>query len=271
MYPPITGLTVFHLPHHAWLISGGVFLLALLTIWYLYKRNVALIRKEEQQKRVLLQESLRLQIFELQAQMRPHFIFNAINSIQSYILNQDVDRSLHYLSLFSKLIRRTLENADKELIPLAEELEIVQHFLEIEKMRFEGLLEYSIHISEGTDIETNHIPPMILQPFLDMAIRHGIRQKEKDGLLTVGVDRFRDHTVTITITDNGPGWKQLLTCDPPAQEPGPKSFLLLSQRIALLNRLHNTTAFNVDINDIMSPDNHCSGTSIRLRYLIKEG
>jgi LytS/YehU family sensor histidine kinase len=271
MPPTITGLTVFHLPHHAWLISGGVFLLALLTIWYLYKRDIARILKEEQQKRVLLQESLRLQIFELQAQMRPHFIFNAINSIQSYILSQDVDRSLHYLSLLSKLIRKTLENADRELIPLAEELEIVKHFLEIEKMRFDGLLEYDIDISGEIDIETSQIPPMILQPFLDLAIRHGIRQKEKDGLLTVGVDSFHDHTVTITITDNGPGWKQMLTCDPPPQEPGPKSFQLLSQRIALLNLFHNTTAFNVDISDIMSPGNHCSGTCIRLRYLIIEG
>jgi LytS/YehU family sensor histidine kinase len=267
----ITGLTVFHLPHHAWLISGGVFLLTLILLWYNNKRNIARARKEEQQKRVLLQESLRLRIFELQAQMRPHFIFNAINSIQSYILNQDVDRSLHYLSLFSKLIRRTLENADRELIPLAEELEIVKHFLEIEKMRFDGLLDYNIEISPGADLETSHIPPMILQPFIDMAIRHGIRQKEKEGFLNLMVDRPYDHKISITITDNGPGWKRLLSSDSPPPEPGPKSFLLLSQRIALLNQLNNTNAFHVEINDCQNPGGEPSGTSIRLSYLVREG
>jgi sensor histidine kinase YesM len=271
MFHQITGLTVFHLPHHAWLISGGVFLLSLTIIIYNQKQRIRRIRREEQQKRVLLQESLRLQIFELQAQMRPHFIFNAINSIQSYILNQDVDRALHYLSLFSKLIRKTLENADRELIPLSEELEIVQHFLEIEKMRFDGLLDYKIEISPEVLMVTGHIPPMILQPFIDMSIRHGIRQRDQGGVLNLKVDKPYEHTLTITITDNGPGWKSKLSEQPSHKEPGPLSFRLLSDRIALLNRLNHTDAFKVEVEDIFSESGQNCGTCVKLRYLVKEG
>lgn len=240
-------------------------------VWYHYKLKIRNILKEEQQKRNLLQESLRLQIFELQAQMRPHFIFNAINSIQSYILNQDIDRSLHYLSMFSKLIRRTLENADREMITLAEELEIVRHFLEIEKMRFDGLLDYVIEIAPDADIEICQIPPMILQPFIDIAIRHGIRQKENEGFLKLRVETPADHMVTITITDNGSGWAKMLSSEPPPPEPGQRSYSLLSQRIALLNQLHRTDAFIVDIHDIMDGRGVCSGTSVRVRYLCKKG
>ena len=267
----ITGLTVFHLPHHAWLISGGVFLFAIVAVYIYFLADRVRMKRNEREKQTLLQESLRLQIFALQAQMRPHFIFNAINSIQSYILNQDVDRALHYLSLLAKLIRKTMENTERELIPLSEELEIVQHFLEIEKMRFDGLLEYRIEVATDSPIGTSYIPPLILQPFVDMAILHGIRQKDDNGLLTLRVERPYDHTLVITVTDNGPGWKNKLGIQEPQKQPGVLGYHFLTDRLDLLNRLNNTDVFNVKIEDLSDAAGRITGTVVKLCYLIKEG
>jgi len=267
----ITGLTVFQLPHHAWLISGGVFLFVLVLVWFHYSRILARIKKEEQQKRLMLQESLRLQILELQAQVRPHFIFNAINSIQSYILNQDVDRAIHYLSLFSKLIRRTMENADRELIPVSEELEIVRHFLEIEKMRFEGLLDYKIELPEEQSLSTCQIPPMILQPFIDMAIRKGIRQRDDNGLLTVSVETSSEKILRIRIRDNGPGWEQSLLEKSRHEDSNSLNYRILCDRIKLLNEVNKTRVFDVDVKDLRGSREDILGTEVVLSYQVKEG
>lgn len=261
----------FLLPDHAWLVSGSIFVAVVILLLVFHKYRVELIRKEEQQKRVLLEESLRLHIFELQAQMRPHFIFNAINSIQSYILNQDIDQSLHYISLFSKLIRRTLESAGQQLVPLTEELDGVTQFLEIEKMRFSGLLDYSLDVSSVAQPETIHIPPMILQPFIDIAIRQGLRQKLTAGFIKVELHSSNEHTLMVTITDNGPGWKKRIDKDPPPPEPGPESLKLLASRIDLLNSLNNTNVFKLQITDLYEPNGDCSGTVIRLSYFVRKG
>ena len=267
----ITGLTVFHLPHHAWLISGGVFLFAVVAVYLYFLADRVRLRRHEKEKQILLQESLRLQIFALQAQMRPHFIFNAINSIQSYILNQDVDRALHYLSLLAKLIRKTMENTERELIPLSEELELVRHFLEIEKMRFDGLLDYHIDVATDSPIATSYIPPLILQPFVDMAILNGIRQMDDNGLLTLRVERPYDHTLVITVTDNGPGWKNKLGIDEPQTKPGALGFQFLKERLELLNRLNNTNVFDVKIEDMTDENGQITGTTVKLSYLLREG
>jgi len=218
-----------------------------------------------------MEESLRLQIFELQAQMRPHFIFNVINSIQGFILNEDVDTSLHYLSLLSKLIRKTLENADRELVPIAEEVEIIMNFLEIERMRFDGALDYNLEIDPGVDLQSTFIPPMILQPYIDMSLRQGIRHRDQGGVMNISIDSNQDHILTVTITDNGPGWKTLIFSTPPPPEPGLNAYKLLSDRIKLLNKLNNTDAFSVLIEDLLDENNKATGTSIVIRYLLTEG
>ena len=104
----------------------------------LWRRRTRQIRKQEKEKADLRHKLSHIELNAVKARMNPHFMFNAINSIQSYILSNDVDKALYYLSMFSKFIRKTLEDANKDFIPLAEELEYMNFYIELEKMRFEG-------------------------------------------------------------------------------------------------------------------------------------
>ena len=115
--------------------------------------------------------------------MNPHFIFNAINSIQDLILKEDIDNSYSYIIKFSKLVRQTLNFSDKEFIEIEEETDLIETYLELEKLRFlDGDFEYSINITNCTDIM---VPPMLIQPIVENAIKHGLLHKDGKKILSI--------------------------------------------------------------------------------------
>ncbi len=141
----------------------------------------------------------------MNAILSPHFIFNSLTGIQNYILKNDVEKASDYLSKFSRLIRMIIEKASSPTITLQDELKRIQFYLELEKERFEDKFDYEIIVNEKINIEHTHIPNMIIQPYLENAILHGILQKKEKGHLFLKFDVTTNNFLEITIEDDGIG------------------------------------------------------------------
>lgn len=139
--------------------------------------NVYLVR-EEKMKGELKKKAQDNENRMLRSQMNPHFLFNSLNSINSFIIQNKVNEAEKYLTSFSKLMRNILENSRKETIPLRQELETIKLYLDLEAVRMENKFDYRIQISTDIDTENVQIPPLVIQPFLENAIWHGINHKE---------------------------------------------------------------------------------------------
>jgi LytS/YehU family sensor histidine kinase len=228
------------------------------------------IRKQEKQKSDLQREASSMEMKALQAQMKPHFIFTAINSIQSYIIDNDVDKALHYLSMFSKLIRKTLLNASKEFIPLEEELEYLNFYIEIEKMRFEGLFTYEQIIHPEVLPEAILIPPMIVQPFIENAIKHGLMKKKENCKLLIEIYNVDSHHFKFIVQDNGVGRHQTNSGSDLPNEHQSKGMQIVSDRLNLLNGTHQTNVYQMKIIDLADEQGKSAGTRIEITFPIVE-
>jgi LytS/YehU family sensor histidine kinase len=136
--------------------------------------------------------------------MNPHFIFNSLNSIQILINKNKNKEASFYLSRFSSLSRIILEYSSQESIPLSKEIELLQGYIEIEKLRSAGNFNYEIIYDDNLETEFINIPPMAIQPFVENAIKHGLKSSEKVGLLTLSFEEKND-ILKVIIEDNGEG------------------------------------------------------------------
>ncbi|MGJ8661667.1 MAG: histidine kinase [Bacteroidota bacterium] len=180
----------------AYIILGFIIIIVLATIIVIYRnRQIAIQqkRKEVEMSQVLLR-----------TQMNPHFIFNAMSVIQSYIFENDVKNSSRFLVNFSRLIRLILENSPKTFINLETEVEILQKYLETQKLRFEDRFDYEILCPEELIHDNVQIPPMITQPFVENSIEHGQLHTIPNGKITITFSRQKD-MLNIAIEDNGIG------------------------------------------------------------------
>ncbi len=141
--------------------------------------------------------------------MNPHFIYNSLNSVQSYILKNDKIKSSEYLSKFSNLMRKVLDNSQNTFITLKEEFEALNLYIEMELIRFRNSFNYTLNIQDDINLNKFDIPPLILQPFVENAIHHGLRNKEGEKILKIDVVK-KDKSVCIQIEDNGIGRKEAL-------------------------------------------------------------
>lgn len=174
--------------------------LIIAAISYINKRK----RKQAIRKHQQLLELATLRQKAFTTLINPHFIFNALNSIQHYINKQDRQAANRYLSDFASLIRRNFDAAQQAFIPLDEELENIRLYLQLEKMRFPGKFEYELFITGDVDEEEHVIPSMIIQPFLENAVLHGLSSRPDSGLLQIRIDH-KEEALSIEITDNGIG------------------------------------------------------------------
>jgi sensor histidine kinase YesM len=171
--------------------------MALLTfILYILYRQKEL--KNEKQILTLEQSMLR-------SQMNPHFLFNSLNSIKLYIINNEKKNAVHYLNKFSKLVRKILEASSLKEISLADELETIELYMNIENIRFSHEINFSVRVDESIDEHTVKIPSLILQPFLENALWHGLSSKEGEKKILLHVSRENEKFIQISITDNGVG------------------------------------------------------------------
>ncbi|WP_167610544.1 sensor histidine kinase [Maribellus sediminis] len=177
------------------LVITLVLLLLVLFIWKWRVRQ----RFRKEQQRTRLRE---LELTAIRSQMNPHFLFNSLNSVQN-LVQQNKGREAHlYLSDFAGLIRKVLNNSEKEEVSLAEELEMIQQYLSLEKLRFD--FDYSLLVDEQVDVHNTMVPSMILQPFVENAIIHGLQNKASDRQLKIEVEQ-NGTELKISIEDNGIG------------------------------------------------------------------
>ncbi|WP_452219747.1 tetratricopeptide repeat-containing sensor histidine kinase [Lacinutrix salivirga] len=143
----------------------------------------------------------------LRSQMNPHFIFNSLNSIKLYIINNEKENAVYYLNKFSKLIRKILVASTEKDISLAEEIETMNLYMNIENIRFSNEINYTTQISDSIQLDTIKVPSLILQPFLENALWHGLSSKKGNKNIVLNVEDSKENYITITITDNGIGRK----------------------------------------------------------------
>ncbi len=177
-----------------------------------------------------------MELSALRSQMNPHFIFNCLNSIKLYTVENDSFTASEYLTKFSRLIRLVLENSRKDKVELHSELESLRLYIEMEAMRFKEKLQYSI--TENIDTSYTEIPPLLIQPYVENAIWHGLMHKESGGNLHVVVDKGdADDLIKISITDDGIGRAKAAELKSKSAVKQ-KSFgmRVTSERIALINQ-----------------------------------
>ncbi|TAI47014.1 tetratricopeptide repeat-containing sensor histidine kinase [Flagellimonas allohymeniacidonis] len=213
-----------------WIIYTLLMAMVLLgsTAYFFYRSN-------KQQK---LANNL-LALKSLRTQMNPHFIFNALNSVNNYIAKSDERSANRFLSEFSVLMRSVLENSEEDFIPLSKEMELLELYVKLEHSRFADKFDYEINVDQTIDVEAFQIPPMLLQPYIENAIWHGLRYKEEKGYLHIDVNPMDNETLQITITDNGIGRKksaQLKTQNQKKQRS--KGMGNIKKRIQILNDMY---------------------------------
>ena len=235
-----------------WVIYSLLLLMLLLALaaFFFYRSN-------KQQK---LANNL-LALKSLRTQMNPHFIFNALNSVNSYIAQKDERSANKYLSEFSALMRAVLENSDRDFIPLVSELELIEIYLKLEHSRFPDKFEYSIDKGAISDINDYQIPPMLLQPYVENAVWHGLRYKENKGYLKLSLEEIDQNTLIVTIEDNGIGRKRSAALKTSHQKDhNSKGMGNIDKRIAILNSMYRDK-IEVKIEDLNSDG---SGTRVKL-------
>jgi len=197
-----------HFTRQLWFqLLAGLTLLGLI-YWIINNRSQAIQSKEEQ-KRQLQEAELKTKDAELLAlrnQMNPHFVFNALNSIQNFIYKNDVDQANYYLAKFSRLMRDSLEFSKLEYISLNDELKFLQAYLDLEKMRYPEKFEYRIELDPDIPKIKYFIPPLLVQPLLENAVKHGLKNKRKNGLIEIFIsEEVVARQLKIVICDNGSG------------------------------------------------------------------
>ena len=152
-----------------------------LTAWLLYKLRIKTLK----QKASIEQQLAELEGKALRAQMNPHFIFNSLNAIQECVVSGKIDAAYDYLARFSKLLRMVLNNSEKDLVSLQEEIDMLNIYLELESLRFKDSFSYEINIAPNIETEMSEVPPLLLQPYIENAIWHGLMHKEGEKKLRI--------------------------------------------------------------------------------------
>ncbi|MBB3124448.1 tetratricopeptide (TPR) repeat protein [Mesoflavibacter sabulilitoris] len=225
-------------------LIGGLFLLVVLA-YLMYKY----IKQQKLANNLLALKSLR-------SQMNPHFIFNALNSVNSFIATNDERTANKYLSDFSKLMRAVLENSEEDFIPLQKEIQLIELYTKLEHFRFKDKFNYKISVEETIDIEAYKIPPMLLQPYIENAVWHGLRYKEDKGILDIKICKKQKDQIEITIADNGIGRKKSKALKTENQKKhNSKGLGNIKKRVTILNEMYKDKVdINIEDNQLNAQD-----------------
>ncbi|RKE94952.1 tetratricopeptide repeat-containing sensor histidine kinase [Ichthyenterobacterium magnum] len=221
---------------NASIIGGSGLILASLIGFILYRRKQEAVTKTKEAEFNAKVSDTELKA--LRSQMNPHFIFNSLNSIGDYILKNDTQSASDYLGKFAKLMRMTLENSEKSEILLSEDISLLKTYLEIERKRFEYKFDYTIEVDKTLDPENIMIPPMLLQPFLENSIIHGLSQKIKRGNIVIA---FKDNhdMIICSVDDNGIGRHNSSSNKTPSNQKS-MGMTITKSRIDIINKVKKT-------------------------------
>ncbi len=200
----------------------------------------------------------------LRSQMNPHFLFNSLNSIKLYIINNEQKNAVHYLNKFSKLVRKILEASSLKEITLAEELETVELYMNIENIRFSNEIDFKIEVDEGVNVDNVKVPSLALQPFLENSLWHGLSPKEGKKMIHLNVKKKNGSHVSIEIIDNGVG-REAAHANKVNRVLKRKSvgIRITKERLANFSKDYQNS-FDVDIVDLFDKDGSPAGTKVIL-------
>ena len=262
-------------------------LIVFVLIGFIIFRNILLKRKNEKHRRELAENELQIQKLEsertkaelqqqatelemqaLRAQMNPHFIFNCLSSINRFILKNESETASDYLTKFSRLIRMVLNNSKKASIILEDELEMLRLYLDLERLRFKNAFDYNITFRNNFDAASIFIPPLLLQPFAENAIWHGLMHKEGHGMLDVAFE-LENNMLHCYITDNGIGRKNAEALkSKSAEKQKSMGMQITAERLALLNKDVEQTIFSIE--DLVDDEGQAAGTRVTLKIRYKD-
>ena len=191
-----------------------------------------------------------LALKSLRSQMNPHFIFNALNSVNSFIASNDERTANKYLADFSFLMRAVLENSEEDFIPLQKEIELIELYTKLEHFRFQDKFTYDIEVSPEIKVDQFEIPPMLLQPYIENAVWHGLRYKKEKGHLHIAFLPKDNNEIKIEITDNGIGREKSKTLKTANQKKqNSKGMNNIKKRVSILNDMYKDK-LDVTISDV---------------------
>ena len=251
-----------------YLIGGAFLLLIVMAVisLILYRRK----RDKEQLTSDFKSQLAQAETKALRAQMNPHFIFNSLNSINSFVMDQKHEIASDYLIKFSKLIRLILDNSRSETISIEKELETLKLYVLLEAARFDNKFKCVYHISDDVNPSSVMIPPMLLQPFVENAIWHGLMQKEGEGTINIEIamnseqitDDGEQH-LRISISDDGIGREKAAELKSKSATHTSHGLKVTSQRIDMMNKLNSTWA-KLNIVDLKDMQGCAMGTRVEM-------
>ncbi len=229
------------------------------------KQELTLQKLEsERTKSELQQQATELEMQALRAQMNPHFIFNSLNSINRFILQNNKTQASEYLTKFSKLVRLILQNSQSSLIPLENELDALKLYLELETVRYDHHFNFDIRIHSNMDVSALKVPPLIIQPYAENAIWHGLMHKEEVGHLQIELYEEKD-MLCCKITDDGIGRKKAAELkSKSASTYKSMGMQITASRIDMLKQKEKSDTL-ITITDLVLPDGISGGTEVLLK------
>jgi len=242
-----------------WSLLGGIVLLLML----LFLAFVGYRLRQKNIKTQLEKQSLEYERTMLRSQMNPHFIFNSMNSIQSYISGNDSFTAMTYLSKFAHLMRGILENSRSQMITLEDEINTLKLYTELEGLRFQNKFKTELLVDPKIEQDCTFVPPMLIQPFVENAIKHGLKTKEGDGLLIIQFKQTKD-CLRCTVEDNGIGREA--TAGDKHKDDNHRSLgmQLTKERMQALSH-ELGLVFDFIISDLVDDSGKASGTRVEIR------
>ena len=233
--------------------------LVVLVIYIFYLRK---LRKVEERYE-LERKQASLQLTAIRAQMNPHFIFNVMNSIRNYMQNHDLKSAEKYLVSFSKLVRYTLDNSDMQIVTLEEELASLKNYVELEMQQFEDGFDFSVKVDDEIDLSDYELPSMLLQPFVENAIKHGISRISCRGKICISV-KLKSGKLLISIEDNGVGVESSIAWND-SNRTGHKSkgTTIIFERIEAFNKAYSKN-IRARIVNLTTEEGRTSGTRVEV-------
>ncbi len=256
IYPPWWGTWTFRLSLLAALAALG---------WALYRRQIRAVEGREKEKARVRQQLADLEMKALRSQMNPHFVFNALNSVQNFILKNDTREASRYLTKFARLMRLILENSESPLVPLAREIELLRYYTELENLRFNQRFSFDFQIDPALRPEAISIPGMLIQPHIENAIWHGLMHKTEPGHLWVRFLQADERTIMCEIEDDGVGRTQAAEMERDRHREHRSTGLTnIRHRLELLNA-QLAEDIRLDFEDLYDEAGQARGTKVVVR------
>ena len=256
-----------------WWFRIGAVLLVSLIAWYIMFLRLRNIRiRHEDEKRILdiEKQMFTLEQTALRLQMNPHFIFNSLNSIQSFVIANDTDKAINYLAKFSNLMRFILAHSQKPFVNLSDELKAMEIYLDVERLRFDNKFNYEFDIDPEIDEEFIEIPPMIIQPYIENAIIHGILNKEGIGKLKITLKLKDKNYISCIVDDDGVGREKAMQIKVQSGlKHKSRGMLITQKRLEILNK-SDEDHVNIEITDLKDDNGKPSGTRVEILIIYKE-